>query len=313
MNNLPPQSLAELREALFAIEQGNSPLSIGQTSLTMLKRMLASPSSTAVSTMSSIAGSNNVHPSTLTRLAYSLGYKKFSALHKLFRDHVEGSDHFYTNKVTRLIADEGDVSKPDALFETILEQETQNVGSLNLSISRAACQQVVDTLINARKVRFHGRRQFYCLAAFYSYSLGLIRENIDILQDDIHGISHSLNYMNERDLLVVMGCAPYTKATVDACQIAQSQGIQIIAITDTPHSPLAQFAMQHLIIPTESEFYSNSMAAAFALAEATLAMTAQQMGTIALETLEKREKMIEQFGISVRQSDRLSLKAVKPN
>ncbi len=105
--------------------------------------------------------------------------------------------------------------------------------------------------------------------------------------------------MTKADLLVVMGCAPYTKATVDACRIAHKRNIAIIAITDSPNSPLTQYAQQQLLIPTESDYYSNSMAASFALAEALLAMTAQEMGQSAVNNLKVREQLIEEFGISI--------------
>ena len=44
------------------------------------------------------------------------------------------------------------------------------------------------------------------------------------------------------------------------------------------------------------------MAAAFAMAEALLAMVAQQMGNSTLATLKKREQIIEEFGINMPQN-----------
>ena len=302
---LTPKTFDELRELLIALEHGDSSLRLGNATVKTLKNMLSSPANTAISTMSNIAKANDVNPSTLTRMAHTLGYKKFSHLQKIFKDHFEGGTHFYTDKVNKLISGKQDKHIP--IFDDIVLRETDNVASLSTNISRHANQEVVNLLIQARKVRFYGRRQFYSLAAFYSYCLGLIREHVDILQDDVHGISHSLNFMDKRDLVVVMGCAPHTKATVDACEIAKSQGIPIVAITDSPTSPLAQYAIQHLIIPTESQFYSNSMAAAFTLAEITLTMVAQQMGKGALETLAKREEMIQEFGISVAISEQFNV------
>ena len=97
----------------------------------------------------------------------------------------------------------------------------------------------------------------------------------------------------------VMGCDPYTRATVDACKIAQQHQIPIIAITDSPASPLAQYATHHLIVPTEGHFYSNNMAASFVLAEGLLAMVAQRMGQEAVSNLKNREKLNREFGTSV--------------
>lgn len=297
----PPQTLAELRQLTTDIENRHSLIRLGGTALVTLKSMLNEPANTAVSTITSLAAAHDINPSTLTRLAQNLGYQKFSNLQKVFRDHVEGNAHFYTRRVDRLL-DEAEHRAPsdsDHLFNDIVEEEIANIASLTANLNPQAAQRIILLFARARKIRFHGRRQFYSLACFYVYTLGLIRDNVGTLQNEVDGISYSLTYMDERDLLVVLGCAPYTKATADACKVAQSKNIPVIAITDSPNSPLAQFASEILLIPTESHFYSNSMAASFVMAEGLLALTARKLGAQAIENLKKREQIIEEFGITL--------------
>ncbi len=293
-----PKTFNELRKLAIQIEARSSAFRLGAASIATLKNMVDNPAYTAVSTMTSIAKANQVNPSTLTRLAHTLGYKKFSSFQRLFRDYIEQNAHFYTTRASRLIHLPAINPNDDSVFNTIVKEEAKNIVSLMRPEQVKVQQQIVDLLATSRKVRFYGRRQFFSLATFYSYCLGLIRERVDIMQDDVHGISHSLTFMNTQDLVVVLGCAPYTKATVDTCLIANKHNIPIVAITDSPDSPLANYALHHLIIPIESHFYSNSMAAAFAMAEALLAMTARQMGQDTLKTLRKREQIIEEFGIN---------------
>ncbi|MCP4008961.1 MAG: MurR/RpiR family transcriptional regulator [Proteobacteria bacterium] len=294
-----PDTFNELRKLLVQIETGSASFRLGAASIETLKYMVENPAYTAVSTMTNIAKMNNVNPSTLTRLAYTLGYDKFSNFQRLFRDYVEENAHFYTTRANRLIHPPTVEPRNDTIFNTVVKEEAKNIESLSGEEQVVMHQAIVNLLVNARKVRFYGRRQFFSLAVFYSYCLGLIRERVDIMQDDVHGLSHSLTFMNEKDLVVVLGCAPYTKATVDTCRIANRHNIPIVSITDTHDSPLTRYALHHLIIPIESHFYSNSMAAAFAMAEGLLAMAAQQMGKSTLETLKKREQMIKEFGINL--------------
>lgn len=294
-----PATFKELKKQLFQIDAKSSSVRLGAASVKTLKYMIENPANTAVSTMTSIAKANNVNPSTLTRLAYTLGYDKFSAFQQVFRNYVEEHAHFYTMRANRLIHLPSIDPQSDSIFNIVVQEEAKNIVSLADSKQTKTHQKIVDLFINARKVRFYGRRQFFSLATFYSYCLGLIRERVDMMQDDVHGISHSLTFMDESDLVVVLGCAPYTKATVDTCRIANMHNIPIVSITDTPDSPLIRYARHHLLIPIESHFYSNSMAAAFAMAEALLAMAAQQMGESTLATLKKREQIIEEFGVNL--------------
>ena len=294
-----PETFNQLRKLLIQIEAGSSPFHLGSTSISILKYMIENPAYTAVSTMTNIAKANHVNPSTLTRLAYALGYHKFSAFQRLFRNYVEENAHFYTTRANRLLYAPTIDPQHATIFNTVINEEAKNIVSLLQHDQSSSHLEIVKLLSHSRKVRFYGRRQFFSLAVFYSYCLGLIRERVDIMQDDVHGLSHSLTFMNEKDLVVVLGCAPYTKATVDTCRVAHKLHIPIVAITDSPDSPLVNHALHHLIIPIESHFYSNSMAAAFALAEALLAMVAQRMGKNTLSTLKKREEIIEEFGINL--------------
>ncbi len=294
-----PANFNELRKLLIRIEAGSASIQLGATSIEILRYMIENPAYTAVSTMTSVAKANHVNPSTLTRLAYALGFKKFSTFQRLFRDYVEENAHFYTTRANRLIRTPEIDQQNDSIFATVIKEEAKNTVSLIHPEQSGTHQEIVNLLATSRKVRFYGRRQFFSLAVFYSYCLGLIRERVDIMQDDVHGLSHSLTFMDESDLVFVLGCAPYTKATVDTCRIAHRHKIPIVAITDSHDSPLTTYAQHHLIIPVESHFYSNSMAAAFAMAEALLAMVAKAMGSNTLDTLKKREQIIKEFGINL--------------
>jgi len=294
-----PSTLNQLRILFAQIEAKETTIHLGATSIKILKYMIENPAYSAVSTMTSIAKVNGVNASTLTRLAYALGFDKFSRFQRLFRDYVEENAHFYTIRANRLIHPSQIISAKTSLFDTVINEEAKNIVSLIDDNQSETRHDIVELLIQARKVRFYGRRQFFSLSVFCAYCLGLIRENVDIMQDDVHGLSHSLTFMQDDDLLVVLGCAPYTKATVDTCRIAHKHRIPIVAITDSHDSPLATQARHYLLIPIESHFYSNSMSAAFAMAEGLLAMVAQKMGESTLETLKRREQIIEDFGISL--------------
>ena len=233
-----PNNFNELKQLLAEMEAGKASVRLGTASIATLQYMIENPAYTAVSTMSSIAHARQVNPSTLTRLAHALGYKKFSDFQRLFRDYIEAHAHYYTTRANRLMELPRLESRNESLFDTVITEEANNIASLLAGEKIKIHQDIVNMLVRARKVRFYGRRQFSSLAIFYSYCLGLIRERVDVMRDDIHGSSHALAFMDERDLLVVLGCAPYTKATVDTCRIAHGHSIPVVSITDAHDSPL---------------------------------------------------------------------------
>jgi DNA-binding MurR/RpiR family transcriptional regulator len=293
-----PESLTDISNLVSDIENGNRVIQIGPTALRTLRSMVESPARTAISSISELAANHDVNPSTLSRLSKTLGFSGFSAFQKIFREHVDQNSNYYSFRASRLISDYSESGQENSTMDDIAGDELRNIEALRSMLSNQAMARAADMIIDARKVGFFGRRQFYSLAAFMAYALGLIREDVELLQP-IPDTSHSLNFMGETDLLIVMGCDPYTSTTVDACKIAQQLGVPIVAITDSSFSPLAQYSERHLIVPTDGHFYSNSMAASFVLAEGLLAMVAQRMGKDAIDALEKREKMNREFGTTL--------------
>ena len=100
--SLPPDSLDQLHELLARIRHKKTSVRLGKRSIDALAEMLGAPRQTAVYSISQLASEHAINPSTLTRLAKSLGFDGFSSFQSLFRDHVTGSGHFYTDRVDHL-------------------------------------------------------------------------------------------------------------------------------------------------------------------------------------------------------------------
>src|SRR5690606_30222236 len=151
-------------------------------------------------------------------------------------------------------------------------------------------------LREAREVRIHGLRQFYSLATFFSYGLGLIRDRVSILGEAGHGVAHSLSQLTGDDLLVVLGCNPYTRATVDASLVAASSGILGIAVCDAGVSTLAATAAGAFVVPSAGDFYVYRDAACLAVLEGILTLVARELGDMARDTLRSRERLFPTLG-----------------
>ena len=61
-------------------------------------------------------------------------------------------------------------------------------------------------------------------------------------------------------------CPAYTRQTVEAVQAARQRQVPVLALTDSPLSPLARLAQQSLLFEAASPTFFHSMAGAQALA-----------------------------------------------
>jgi DNA-binding MurR/RpiR family transcriptional regulator len=99
--------------------------------------------------------------------------------------------------------------------------------------------------------------------------------------------------LTPQDLLVVVSQAPYTRQTVEAVQVARQQNVPILALTDSPLSPLARLAQQALLFDAASPSFFHSMAGAQALAEALMACVAEQGGDPVVIRLTERQQRLQ--------------------
>ena len=240
-----------------------------------------------------------MNASTLTRLAKRLGYSGFSEFQWVFRRHLTEYSEYYNERVGKL-AEAEDISVEGlALINQIANEESVNISNLIKNIDPIALEQSATMLAGSQCVRIHGLRQYYSVACFISYCLGMIRDQVGVLGDSGHGIAHALAQLKEQDLLVVLGTSPYTRATIDTCRIAASHGIKVIAITDSYASPLASSAQQVFIAPTRGTFFSNSTTGCIILAEGLLAMVARKLGDSAISALKHQELLIDELGVAL--------------
>jgi DNA-binding MurR/RpiR family transcriptional regulator len=286
-----PDTLGDLQRLLAQIEAGESPVRLGKRSRQVLTAMVTAPQQAAVSSISDLAERLGVSPSTLSRLATRLGYDGFAGLQAVFRRNVTEGKSFYSDQVSRLLASEGD---GDALarLARLGRQESANIVDLVTGIDGEAFTATARLLVEARRVRVHGMRQFASLASFLAYGLGMLRADAAPLDAIRHGVADALAQLDEGDALVVVSCFPYTPSVLATAEVAARQGIRVIALTDSSGSPLAKVAEHSFAVPNHSPFFSNSMCAFMLLAEGLLSEAANLLGDDGLTALRRREQLI---------------------
>ncbi len=300
MNTPAPATLEDLKRLVSDMHAGVASISLGPRAFQTLARLVDEPHLAAVSSITDLGRRLEVNASTLTRLAKRLGYSGFNELQAVFRRHVAGTEsNFYVRQVDRLMRRDNVESESLNVFLKVVGDESNNLAKLASSIDVALLERACNMLREAREVRIHGLRQFYSMATFLSYGLGLIRNRVSILGEAGHGIAHSLSQLTSDDLLVVLGCNPYTRATVDSGRVAAEAGIPVLAFTDSSASPLAASADCVFVIPSSGDFYVNSTAAWSALLEGLLTLVARDLGDEAVATLRSREALFQSLGISL--------------
>ncbi|WP_151704791.1 MurR/RpiR family transcriptional regulator [Nitrincola alkalilacustris] len=291
-----PDSMDALRALSLSISKGNSRIKLGPKARQVLARLIELRGDKALLSISSLAQRLQVNPSTISRLARTLGYQSFGDLQQvLLSESFAAAGSFYIEHAQAALT--ADTSALTQQASRLCHEQQANIERLIESLERSSFEQCTKILASANRVRIHGARQFHAYCAFISYGLATLRSDVSLLEQSLQGAAEGLAALDKGDLLVIASCEPYTSSVIRVAEAAKAAGIQVIAITDRSSSPLVAHSDLALFVPHETSYLSNSMTAFFSLAECLINACASQLKESALQAIKRRDAFIQSLKI----------------
>jgi DNA-binding MurR/RpiR family transcriptional regulator len=260
--------------------------------------VLDAPDDVALNSMRTVATHAGVHPSTLVRLARELEFKGYAEFREPFRQRLRTHADKYADRARNLQArsDTPGDKEQGNLLEDVLKS-----GSLNLqrTLSATSADELSDLatmLDQARKIYLVGMRKCYPVAYYLHYAFRMFRDNVVLANGVAATVADDLRDLQKGDVLIAIGFDAYTRGTVRAARHAISVGADVVAITDSPLSPLGKGASKTFVVSNDSPSFFRSLAAAMALAEAIVSYVVAVGGETTVEHLTTTERHLEAFG-----------------
>lgn len=227
---------------------------------------LEHPDEIAFGTVSSIAEQAAVQPSTLVRFSQALGYQGFSEMQEVFRSRLRDRILNYDERIAQLRAHALSASKPNTVFHGFCDAGEKSIASLREKLNPADLDRAVEMLTGAQSIYLIGLRRSFPISSYMAYAFGKLGVRC-VLIDAIGGLAaEQLSFATDGDAVLAISFAPYASETVTLAQAAADRAVPLIAITDSPFSPLAQSADLWMEV-IESNFEGfRSMSATLALA-----------------------------------------------
>ena len=238
-----------------------------------------------MASMREIAHRLSVDPSNLVRFAKSFGFAGYNELRQLLQAELRASTEPETFLARAARLQQGGGRRARGATQLLVDIQSAHEANMAMLIRRnrpevlAECGQM---LARARSIHVCGMRS--CFSAAFAFA-------------------DSLREIGERDILLVIGMAPYSTASVKAVAFARERGARIIAVTDTVLSPLAQGASVILEFTRDGPQIPGTVAPAVALVEMLAAAMIARGGRRFLETLRASEEQLARFGAYLREED----------
>jgi DNA-binding MurR/RpiR family transcriptional regulator len=254
------------------------------------------PDEVALASMRALSRKAKVSPSTMLRLARATGFEDYESFRETFRQRIRrrGEGPFAARaRSLQMRWGEVDVG---ALVNDISAAESGNLARTFSPDGAAQLARAAEALRDSRRVYVAAMRSCFPVAFFFHYALGMVRDEVHLLNGTGGTLLDNLRPIGPGDGLVVAGFQPYTRETVLACQFARTREAQVIAITDSAVSPLARAANESVIVANQHPSFFQSIIGATAAAQALVALLVARGGESVVEALAERERHLAQFG-----------------
>ena len=257
------------------------------------KYVLENYDKAAYMTASKLGTEVNVSESTVVRFADELGFEGYpefqAALQEIVRTKLTS---FQRIEVTNTRMGDGDI------LTKVLMSDADRIKDTLMDIDKDAFYAAVDKIIGAKNIYILAARSSSYLAGFLNYNLRMVFDNVRLVQSTSGGeIFEQIINIGENDVIIAISFPRYSKRIVKAVNFAKNAGADVISITDSPLSPIAEGANQVLAVKSDMVSFVDSLVAPMSIINAIVAAVARKQQNELTERLRQLETIWDEYEV----------------
>jgi DNA-binding MurR/RpiR family transcriptional regulator len=191
------------------------------------------------------------------------------------------------------------------VLSSVMNQDIDMIRRTLEETSRTDFYAAVDAIADSRKIYIMGAKSSLALATFLSYYFGLIFENVQLVDITSEAeIFEKMIRVNETDAVIGISFPRYSKRAVKAMNFASGRGAKVIAITDSPLSPLAEPADYLLLARSNMASFVDAIVAPLSLINALIVMVTLKKKDEVTEVLHSLENIWDEYGVYEKVDDK---------
>ncbi len=260
------------------------------------RHALDAPSEIALHSMRTVAANASLQPATMLRLARELGFENYGDFRSIYMDWLSGQNKTFYKRAADLRERSASTDKTGLLAEIFLA-ETSNLDETFGPKNAKAFNVAHGILEQAKQIYIFGQRSLFPAAYYLHYACALFARNTTLLTGVGGTFADELRRIDKDDVLVAFSFHPYALSSISAIEFVRKRGAKIIAITDSPVSPVATGNAATLLAPTTSPSLFPSVLPALAVAQAFAALMIASGGEERLEEIANSEAQLRHFNI----------------
>ncbi len=273
------------------IEEKLPALSRGQKKIA--EYILKSYDKAAFLTANALGRTVQVSESTVVRFAYELGFDGYPQMQKALQEVVLSR----LTCVQRMDMAQEQMAQED-VFGTVLQGDIERLRLSGEALDRKAFDGAVDALIAARRIYVLGVRSSAPLASFFAYYLNYLFDDVRLITSASQSEAFErIARIGREDVLFGISFPRYSTTALQAMNYANRAGARIIALSDSPASPLADYAEYFLEARSDMVSLVDSLVAPMSVINAILVALAAKKREETARNLDRLEEIWDTYHV----------------
>ncbi|QEY33943.1 MurR/RpiR family transcriptional regulator [Caproiciproducens galactitolivorans] len=256
----------------------------------------------AFMTASKLGATVGVSESTVVRFATEIGYTGYPELQQAVQEMIRSK----LTSVQRMEVTASRIGDADIL-DSVFNQDIETIRRTMEEIPHEDFYRSVDAIVAARKIYILGARSSLALATFLYNYFNLIFENVLLVKSTSEGeIFEQMIRVDERDVVIGISFPRYSRKAVNAMNFAHKRGATVIAITDSPLSPLAKEADYALLARSDIASIVDTLVAPLSLINALIVTTSLKKSGELTQVFKRLEDIWDEYEVYEKVDEKAS-------
>ncbi|AFS78441.1 HTH-transcriptional regulator, RpiR family [Gottschalkia acidurici 9a] len=234
-----------------------------------------------------------ISESTVVRFANTMGYDGYPNLQSELQELIKSK----LTTVQRLSMSQDDYSNKNIGVRKILKTDMENIRHTIDDIDTEIFEEVVNSILKAKKVYILGLRSSNALSSYLGFYLGVILDDVKVVNLGISDIFEQLIRVTKDDVVIGISYPRYSRRTLDALKYVRDQGCKVIGITDSEASPITSIAHLTLFARNNMVSFVDSLVAPMSLINALIVSIGMRVKNEVAEYFQELENIWEEYNI----------------
>ena len=234
-----------------------------------------------------------VSESTVVRFVMEFGFEGYPEFQKSLRELIRSRlTSVQRVEVTDKLIGEGNV------LDKVLYSDMDKIKRTVEGIDRRSFDAAVKNIVGAKNIYILGLRASSYLAGFLNYSLRMIFDNVHLIQTTSGNEAfEQMMGIGEGDVLIAVSFPRYSRSIIKSVEYAHNAGADIIALTDSEGSPIAERADQLLVAQSDMASFADSLVAPMSVINALIVSVSRETRDILSSRLHRLEEIWDEYNV----------------